>query len=128
MRTVRYLLWALAATLAVVCVIQTVYQQRTVDVPRLIVALRTYATETMANGGKLPETVTLEELVRRGHLKSADAKAFEGVQVTFSLAAEEGKPQQILIRARLRDGTEFLQLGDGSAQQAPTAIQTNTHR
>lgn len=66
----------------------------------------------------MPESVALDVLIRRGFLNSNDVSAFEGMDVAVSIAgADETRPQSVLARARMADGTEIVALGDGSVQQ-----------
>jgi len=57
----------------------------------------------------------LRELVSSGYVAAKDVRAFEGMGVTISLTADATRPQDILIRIRLADGTVLAGLGDGSA-------------
>lgn len=80
-------------------------------------ALANYARDCRTRGQPLPQSVTLEDLVRGGYLRTEDAGTFEGVAVTFFTdAPDETRPQNILVAARLPDGTVQVVLGDGSVQ------------
>jgi hypothetical protein len=80
-------------------------------------AAQHYAADLRKQGLALPATVTAQELARRGFLNPADLRGFDGVEITLNLRADENRPQDILARARLADGSEIFALGDGSVQQ-----------
>ena len=87
-----------------------------VDAEKLVAATHAYTQELKARGLAVPESVSLEELIRRGLLRREDVKGFDGMQVTVGLDASETRPQHTLIRVRMPDGQELAALGDGSVQ------------
>ena len=79
-------------------------------------ALAAFTRDTKARGEQMPETVTLDELIRRGFLQEEDVSAFVGMKAVISLGASAIQPQSILMEATLPDGTKMVALGDGSVQ------------
>src|ERR1051326_8547122 len=89
---------------------------------RFPAGLAAYARDLRSRGEQIPNSVSLDNLVRLGYLTAADAQPFEGVKLVFHSDADETHPQKILVDATMRDGTQFAVMGDGSVQQFP--IQT----
>ena len=87
----------------------------------LMNALATYSREIQARGEKLPASVTLDELIRRGLLLEDDVNSFAGMKAVIFLGADETQPQSILMEVTHPDGTKTVVQGDGSVQQATTA-------
>ncbi|MGA2747807.1 MAG: hypothetical protein ABSG59_03445 [Verrucomicrobiota bacterium] len=85
----------------------------------IVGAGKTYARELKSRGQPVPKTVSLNELVERGYLKPEDIGAFRGLEATLSLTADLSNPKTVLMRVRLPDGTDYVLLADGSAQEAP---------
>ncbi len=75
-----------------------------------------FSRDLTARGQPLPPTVSLRELVSGGYIAAADLRAFDGMDVTISLTADEARPQEILIRVRMPDGSVTALLADGSIQ------------
>jgi hypothetical protein len=94
-----------------------VHRNHAVDTSRLIAALQAFSRNHETRGQQLPSAVSLRELLVGHYLTPADVRAFDGMEVTFSLSVDESRPQQIMIRARLPDGREIEQLADGAVQQ-----------
>lgn len=88
-----------------------------VNAARILAASRTYADGLRAQAAPVPATVSLQDLVDRGLLAEADVAGFAGLDLNVSLAVDETRPQEVLIRARLPDGQEVVALADGSVQQ-----------
>lgn len=86
------------------------------DAPRLASAMQAFSKDLTSRGQPLPATVSLRELIRGGYIAASDVRAFEGMDVTISLKANETKPQEILMRVRLPDGSVTALLADGSVQ------------
>jgi hypothetical protein len=59
----------------------------------------------------------LDTLVRLGFLRLEDAKAFDGVKVTFHSEADETRPEMMPVEALMPDGMVIAVMGDGSIQQ-----------
>ena len=105
----------------VVCIGVTAYWQRRMPVlqdgSKLIAAVQAFSRDERARGEAMPTSVALSELIRKGYITRDEVRAFDGMDVTFSLTADETRPQSVLVRARLPDGSTVIVLGDGSAQQ-----------
>src|SRR5262249_55665590 len=89
------------------------------DPSKIVAAVQAFSRDQPAHGRALPASVSLRELVKGGYVAADDVRAFDGMDVTISLTADETRPQEILIRVRLPDGSVIAALGDGSAQQLP---------
>ena len=85
------------------------------DLPGLISALQAFSQDRTKQGQPLPSTVSLRELVSRGYISSNSVYAFEGMESTIWLTANETEPQKVLMSARLPDGSVSAVLADGSA-------------
>ena len=90
-----------------------------VDAPKIFAAAKSYAAGLTAQGARIPASVSLKVLIDRGLLTEADVRGFAGLEVSVSLSANESRPQEVLVRARLPDGREIVALADGSVQQMP---------
>jgi hypothetical protein len=102
------------------CFALSSYWQRSQPVfdsaPKLTSAVQAFAGDLMARKAQLPRTVSLRALLDGGYIAASDVRAFEGMEVEISLAADETQPQQILISARSPDGSVTALMGDGSVQ------------
>jgi len=120
-RRVVALAGSLVAVAVAACVALTAYWQRQQPVlkdgSKLIAAVQAFSRDKTTGGEALPASVSLRELVSGGYIAASDVRAFDGMEVTISLAADETRPQETLIRVRLPDGTVIAGLTDGSAQQ-----------
>jgi hypothetical protein len=85
-----------------------------VDAVKLLSAAQIYARDLKAKGVTVPPSVSLEELIARDLLRREDVSGFDGIEVTVSLTVDPSRPQDVLMRARLRDGHEVVALADGS--------------
>ena len=54
-----------------------------------------FSRDLTARGQPLPPTVSLRELVSGGYIAAADLRAFDGMDVTISLTADEARPREI---------------------------------
>lgn len=88
-----------------------------IDGPKLVNAIKTYTASLRMGRSPIPASVSLQELISRRLLTASDVSGFSGQEVTFNLHANETRPQDVLIRARLADGQELAVLADGSVQQ-----------
>ena len=88
-----------------------------VDGSKLLSAVKIYKDDLKRQGMEVPVSVSLKELIARGLLSEGDVSGFSGMEVSVNLSADESRPQDILVRARLPDGAEIVALGDGSVQQ-----------
>ncbi len=89
-----------------------------VDASKIVSAAWSYSGDLRSKGRPVPESVTLEELIKLGFLAEADVSGFAGMQVSVNLHADPNRPKDVLLRARLQDGTELITLADGTVQQA----------
>lgn len=89
-----------------------------VDASKIVSAAWSYSGDLRSKGRPVPESVTLEELIKLGFLAEADVSGFDGMQVSVNLHADPNRPKDVLLRARLQDGTELITLADGTVQQA----------
>ena len=83
----------------------------------IVNALAKYANDLRSRREPMPESVTLDTLVRGGYLRADEMKGFEGVELIFHREALDTMPQSILVEARLPDGSVEAVLADGSVQQ-----------
>ncbi len=95
--------------------------KRAPDGAALVRALSHHATDLRDRGQSATSIVTLETLVRSGHLKPAEASEWKGVRITFYRDANETRPQSIVAVAVMPDGSGTALLGDGSVQQLTRA-------
>ncbi|MBI2925656.1 MAG: hypothetical protein HYY24_08125 [Verrucomicrobia bacterium] len=108
---------ALIAAVSLVYILSSRSRGERVNAEKIIAAIQAYARDLKASGATVPASVSLQELIARGLLKADDVSGFRGLEVTVSLTADETRPQEILLRARLPDGHEVAVLADGSVQQ-----------
>jgi hypothetical protein len=120
----RHLLILLGAGIAILAVLsfalesywerkQPVFQ----DASKLVTTLRAFSRDRFVHGMKIPSSVSLSDLVAGGYLTTNEVRAFEGIEVTISTSSNDTNSQNVLIHARLPDGTVVALLGDGSVQQ-----------
>ena len=106
-----------------VCVALTSFWQRQQpvlkDPSKLVAAVQAFSRDKTEAGQALPASVSLRELISGGYIAASEVRAFDGMEVTLSLTADETKPQNILIRVRLPDGSVIAQFADGSVHQLP---------
>jgi hypothetical protein len=91
--------------------------QRTMDSERLVEAVRAFALDHSARGTPLPASVSLTELINRGFIRAEDVKPFAPAEVRILLISDESRPNQIVIEARLPDGSHIAGMSDGSIVQ-----------
>jgi len=92
-------------------------QKGHIDAQKIVTAIHAYNDKLKSQNQPLPETISLQQLIAQGFLKSEDVNAFNGMDVTVSLAIDEANPQQVLMRAKMPDGIQIVALADGSIQQ-----------
>ena len=118
-KTKRIILAIAAAMLACAVVYVAVYTRgdhRNVDTAKLMLALQRFSSEKRATGVPLPRQISIRELVSLGYLEEKDVHGFKGMDVVISIDIDESNPRQVLLRARLPDGTVEAVMGDGSVQ------------
>jgi hypothetical protein len=113
---------SLVVAAIVICVALVSYWQRSQpafkDAPKLVAAAQAFSRDQAARGQPVPASVSLHELTSGGYIATNDVRAFDGMDVTVSLASET-YPQSILIHVRMPDGTEIAAMADGSVQPLP---------
>ncbi len=120
MKTRRFMVCSISAIAVaiVVCVALKICwpQKQPVfkDAPKLVSAMHAFAHDLTAKGRPLPATVSLRELVSGGYIAAGDVHAFDGMEVTISLHADEADPQDIVMQARMPDGSVVALIADGS--------------
>ena len=114
---------SLIAVVIVSCIALTSYWQWQQpvfrDASKLVAAVQAFSRDRTAAGRALPASVSLRELIGNGYIAASDVRAFNGMELAISLAADETRPQEILLRVRLPDGSVIAHLADGSIQQLP---------
>jgi hypothetical protein len=70
-------------------------------------------------GQPCPASVQLRDLVEGGFVTQSTAQRFDGSEIVVSQTRDERRPQDMLVRLRLRDGHLIALLVDGSVQQLP---------
>jgi hypothetical protein len=88
-----------------------------IDGLKIVAAANAYTRGLVASKQPIPKTVPLNELLTHGYLKPADVAAFQGLDATLVLASDDTYPRNVLMRVHMPDGTDFVLLGDGSAQE-----------
>ena len=113
-------LGVLVVFVAALLVVQAIVGRTpSIDGKRYMAGLTQYAQDLRSRGEPLPPSITLDELVRGGYLRTEDARPFEHAEVTFYTDADETRPMSVLMEARMPDGQVHAVLGDGSVQQFP---------
>ena len=120
-RQIIVIVFSVIAVATAVCLALIAYWQRPLpalqDGSKFISAVRAFTQEKLKNGQPMPDTLALWELVNSGFLAAEDARAFEGMEVTFYLTADLTRPKETVIRVRLPDGSQMVMLADGTVQQ-----------
>ncbi|MCF7762874.1 MAG: hypothetical protein K9N62_04315 [Verrucomicrobia bacterium] len=80
-------------------------------------AARLYSQDLRSRGLPVPASVPLKELLEKGLVKEELVGGLSALDVTVSLATDEIDPTEVLMRVRLRDGSEIVAMGDGSVHQ-----------
>jgi hypothetical protein len=88
-----------------------------VDAPRIVAAAHAYTRQLIAAKLPIPRTVSINELLAHGFLKSADVGPFMGLDAVIILTSDASNPRAALMRVRMQDGTDLLLFNDGSTQQ-----------
>jgi hypothetical protein len=89
------------------------------DAPKLISGIRTYVSDHKSHGQPMPAKISLQDLVDGGYVSAADVRAFDGMEVTISLGPDQINSKQVLMRARLLDGSVTALMADGSVESVP---------
>ena len=80
-------------------------------------AARLYSQDLRSRALPVPASVSLKELLEKGLVKEELVGGLSALDVTVSLATDEIDPTEVLMRVRLRDGSEIVAMGDGSVHQ-----------
>ena len=88
-----------------------------VNATRILEAAESYSNELKSKGAPVPPTVSLKELLDQGLLAEKDLGMLADTEVTVSLSADWGRPQDIIIKAYLPDSQKIVALADGSVHQ-----------
>lgn len=119
-RRLIFIAGSLLAAAVVVCAALVFHWQRSQpvfkDAPKIAAAVQAFSRDKTARGQPLPASVSLHELVSGGYIATNDVHAFDGMDVTISLTANDTYPQSILILVRMPDGTQIAAMADGSVQ------------
>ena len=83
---------------------------------KIFLAAQAYKQDLKAQGKVVPPSVPLDELVARGLLSQEDIGSLKAMNATISLVADGSRPEEVVVRARLPDGSEIVHLADGSVQ------------
>jgi hypothetical protein len=86
---------------------------------KITIAAQIYSQEKVSHGQHLPASVSLGDLVRNGYLSANDVRVLDGNDVTVYPIFNDGDPDAILVRVKLRNGTEYAAMADGSIAQFP---------
>jgi hypothetical protein len=114
--------WGVLAAVLAATLVMVIQSARTpppghVNVPKLMGAIQRYQQQLRQAGTPIPLEVRLEELLAQGLLNPEDCSGFAGMKLTVNLHVNATNLQQVLVRARMSDGTEIVALNDGSVQQ-----------
>ena len=90
---------------------------RKVDGPKIIAAGRAYTHEMVSRKLPIPNSVSVNDLVAHGYLKSADVAAFQGLDATLSLTSDASRPDFVIMRVKMLDGSDLVLLQDGSVRE-----------
>jgi hypothetical protein len=114
--------WAIGLALAIMVVGGIIYlllpgnaPNAKINGPKIIAAGRAYTHDLVTHKQPVPRAVSLSELVTHGYLTPADVAAFQGLDATLSLIYNASDPTFVLMRVHMRDGSDVVLLGDGSA-------------
>ncbi len=81
----------------------------------IVKAVWAFCRDKRTAGAALPPSVTLQALADRGYLTSQLARAAGSEPIAILLNGDSSKPQDILARAEMPDGSTVITLMDGSA-------------
>ena len=86
---------------------------------RVATAVEAFISSRKATSTALPATVTFAELVSGGYLQTNEVAAFDGKEVVVSLGITDATPQAILIRVRMPNGRDVVEMADGRCMMLP---------
>jgi hypothetical protein len=88
------------------------------DFSRLVRATQEFIRDQTNVGQTAPVTVTLPELIKSGYLPASDARVFSEMDISLTVAGDVRRPENILMRVRLPDGSVVSQTMDGADNSA----------
>lgn len=83
----------------------------------VVEAVNAICRQSRERGLPLPRSITLQELVRSGHLRPDILRSFGGLEVNISMSADETRAGSVLTTIRMPDGSTIVGFADGSAHQ-----------
>jgi hypothetical protein len=86
---------------------------------KILAAAHNYIQDLKKSKAPIPPTVSLQYLVDNKYLQPDDLGSLQGVDATLSLLGTNGV-QNVLMRAKLADGSEFVLMADGSSPPPST--------
>jgi hypothetical protein len=98
---------------------QSSHSEKFQDFPALVSAIQAFSGDLTRQGKVLPPSVALGELVGGGYLSSNAVRAFEGMETRVWFGASPGRPETVMMSARLPNGMVNVLLSDGSVRQYP---------
>jgi len=91
-----------------------------VDGPKIIAAGRAYTREMVSRKLPIPNSVSVSDLVAHGYLKPSDVAAFQGLDATILLTSDARRPDFVIMRVKMPDGSDLVLLQDGSVREVPS--------
>ena len=90
---------------------------------RMDEAVHACVRDRKAHGSAAPKTLSLNDLINGGYLRSNEVGELSGMDATFPVAANETNPDSTIPRdivacVRLSDGSKVIELFDGSIQMS----------
>lgn len=82
----------------------------------IMAAARAHLGSLKAEGRPVPDSVSVADLIARGHLTPAEAGLFANLEVTLHPTADPTHPGSPLAEVHLPDGQLVVALADGSVQ------------
>ena len=87
----------------------------TIDPVQIKHGVLAYISDMASDKKSLPESVKLEELVKKGYLREEFVKGFEGMDVTIYLQ-NSNRPTDAFMTVRIPSGGSLSLLNDGSVR------------
>ena len=117
---------SLIATTVLVGMVQVSYNGQRSKVlkflPELVVADQNYTRDQMKRSqSSFLFSVALQDLVKGGYVSSADAKAFNGMDLKFYPTDGTKNPQATVVLVGMPDGTHWAAFANGSVGQLNSA-------
>ena len=91
-----------------------------VDGEKILMASQAYVHDLQARKVAIPATVSIQELIAKRFLSPSEVSGFDGMEVTISLTPkDDSHPEEVLVSARLRDGSQIVSTVDGGDRVLP---------